>query len=70
MAQEKGIAMAEEKQKTQTEAEEHEAAESRPLETSELEEVVGGHGPERDPTGGRPPDGWGKPDPNNPWSIP
>ena len=44
--------------------------ESRPLETSEMEEVVGGHGPERDPTGGRPPDGWGKPDLNNPWSIP
>ena len=52
------------------EVKEEEPTESRPLETSELEEVVGGHGPEREPGGGRIPDGWGKPDPDNPWSIP
>ena len=61
--------MADEK-KTEDQVKEEEAAEEQPLSEAELEKASGGHGPERDPTGGRPPDGWGRPDPNNPWSIP
>ena len=46
-----------------------EITQSQPLDQTELEDVVGGRGPEREPAP-RIPDGWGQPDPDNPWSIP
>ena len=41
-----------------------------PMEDSEAEEISGGTGGTADPRDRTMPDGWGDPDPNNPWSIP
>ena len=46
------------------------AAKKAPLDDAEAEDISGGTGGTADPRDRTLPDGWGTPDPNNPWSIP
>ena len=62
--------MSDQREQAPEATEESEAVEKRgPLDDAEAEDIAGGRGGS-DPRDRTIPDGWGTPDPDNPWSIP